>query len=197
MASFSRAAVVPVVLSLTLVAGCQSDGGSASSTGSTGAAASSGAVSPGASGAATNAGTTCPTSNTRAFAKTRFVTDVGLTVGTFHRWIWKPYKQGKFKKGADGRIKATIKGVAIAALDLRLMHNAKKNVQANPTLCKVLGGPIDKATSALDGLKGKITSGDLTSLAALESTLAGIMTTGNQHGLGIKESTDESKESQG
>lgn len=149
------------------------------------------------SGTATNAAAKCPTSNTRAFAKTRFVTDIGLTVGTFHRWIWKPYKAGTFQKGAHGRIKAIVKGVAVSALDLKLMNNAKKNVEANPTLCKVLGGPIEKAVGALGGLKGNITSGNLASLAGLESTLTGIMNTGNKHGLGISESTDQSKASQG
>ena len=161
---------------------------------SSSAAPSSGA---GSSGTATNAAAKCPTSNTRSFAKTRFVTDVGLTVGTFHHWIWKPYKEGKFHKGAHGRIKAIIKGVAVSALDLKLMNNAKKNVEANPTLCKVLAAPIENAVGALGGLKGKITSGDLNSLTSLESTLSGIMHTGNKHGLGITESTDQSKASQG
>lgn len=139
----------------------------------------------------------CPTTNTRKFAKTRFATDVGLTVGTFHHWIWKPYKEGKFHKGAHGRIKATIKAVGVSALDLKLMSNAKKNVEANPTLCKVLAAPIAKATHELGGLKGKVTSGDLSSLTSLEGTLSGIMSTGNKHGMGITESTDQSKASQG
>lgn len=76
------------------------------------------------------------------------------------------------------------------------MNNAKKNVEANPTLCKVLAAPIENAAGALSGLKGKITSGDLSSLTSLEGTLSGIISSGNKHGLGITESTDESKASQ-
>ncbi|TWP38991.1 hypothetical protein [Leekyejoonella antrihumi] len=149
------------------------------------------------SSSAANAAANCPTSNTRSFAKTRFATDVGLAVGTFHHWIWKPYKAGTFKHGAHGRIKAVIKGVAAAALDLKLMDNAKKNVQANPTLCKTLYTPIDSAAKALDGLKKDITSGSLTSLTSTESALSGILKSGNQHGLNIKELTDQSLASQG
>ncbi|MBO1754528.1 hypothetical protein [Allobranchiibius sp. CTAmp26] len=211
----SRAAAVPALLSVALVAGCNnsstassSSGGAAgSSSGSSTAssASSSGSSSTtgsssnatGSSGSATGAAASCPSSNTRSFAKTRFVTDIGLTVGTFHRWIWKPYKAGTFNKGSHGRIRAIVKGAAVAGLDLHLMNNAKKNVEANPTLCKVLAAPIENAVRDLGGLKGKITSGDFTSLTSLESTLSGILTTGNKHGLGITESTDESKASQG
>ena len=205
MNSLPRIVAVPALLSLALVAGCNNGSSSASSNSASGASSNAATTSNSApatagatsSGTATDAAAKCPTSNTRSFAKTRFVTDIGLTVGTFHRWIWKPYKAGTFQKGAHGRIKAIVKGVGVAALDLKLMDNAKKNVEANPTLCKVLAAPIENAVGALGGLKGKITSGDLGSLTSLESTLSGIMATGNKHGLGITESTDESKASQG
>lgn len=188
-----RLVAVPALLGLALVAGCNNGSSAASSTAASGASSHV----AGTSTSAVPAAAKCPTSNTRSFAKTRFVTDVGLTVGTFHHWIWKPYKAGTFRKGAHGRLKAIVKGVGVAALDLKLMNNAKKNVEANPTLCKVLATPIENAVGALGGLKGKITSGDLASLTGLEGTLSGIMRTGNKHGLGITESTDRSKASQG
>ncbi|NYJ74344.1 hypothetical protein [Allobranchiibius huperziae] len=204
----SRVVAVPALLSLALVAGCNNSSSGSSSSGgaadsSTSSSAASSTSSSGSSTAAssaaspTNAAASCPSSNTRSFAKTRFVTDIGLTVGTFHRWIWKPYKAGTFHKGSHGRIRAVVKGAAVAGLDLHLMNNAKKNVEANPTLCKDLAAPIQSAVTSLTNLEGKITSGDYGSLTTLESTLSGILSTGNKHGLGITESTDESKASQG
>lgn len=194
-------AATPALLSLALVAGCQS--GNAASGGGTAASggqptSSAPAVAGGASApAASDAASACPTSNTRSWAKTRFAADVGLAIGSFHHWIWKPYKAGTFKKGAHGRIRAIIKGVATAALDAKLMDNALKNVKANPTLCKALSKPMSEASGALKDLKGKITSGDLASLTSTEGLLAGIMKSGNDHGLGIKESTDTSQASAG
>src|SRR6185437_12863956 len=40
----------------------------------------------------------CPTSNTKSFAKTRFVADIALAGGAFKRYIYSPAKAGKFKK---------------------------------------------------------------------------------------------------
>jgi hypothetical protein len=42
----------------------------------------------------------CPTSNTKSFAKTKFVLHAGLAFGAFHRYLYKPYQAGTFNKGA-------------------------------------------------------------------------------------------------
>src|SRR5512142_850696 len=38
--------------------------------------------------------------------------DLAQTYGALHRYLYKPYEAGAFRKGADGRIKAIIKGAA-------------------------------------------------------------------------------------
>ena len=43
----------------------------------------------------------CPTSNTIAFAETKFVLHSGLAFGAFHRYLHKSHKAGTSKKGAD------------------------------------------------------------------------------------------------
>ncbi len=96
-----RAAVVPAaVLSVGLVAGCgpaKSNASASSSTGSSAVSSSSSTVAgSSASSGSTDAAASCPTSNTRSFAKTRFAGDVGLAIGTFHRYLWKPYQAGSF-----------------------------------------------------------------------------------------------------
>ena len=139
----------------------------------------------------------CPTSNTRSFAKTRFATDIGLTVGTFHRYIWKPYQAGTFKSGAHGRTLAIAKAVATAGLNIKLMDNAKKNVEANPILCNVLATPIGKAVDELGTLKGDLISGSASSVASVESTLTQLFSSANANGVGATETTNESLASQG
>ena len=174
------------LLSLTLIAGCGPASSSASSSGSSTSTSRTSAA------GSTDAAANCPTSNTRSFAKTRFAGDVGLAIGTFHRYLYKPYRAGSFKKGANGRIKALIKGGATAALDVKLLHNAEKNIQANPTLCKKLYAPMSQAITKLDSLKSNVIHGNFSELGAANSLLGGILSNGNSSGAGIKESTDTS-----
>ena len=179
-------AVPAALLSVALIAGC----GPASST--AGSSSSSSSASATSDAGSTDATTSCPTSNTRAFAKTRFAGDVGLAIGTFHRYLYKPYREGSFTKGANGRIKALVKGGATAALDVKLLHNAEKNMQANPTLCKKLYAPMSQAITKLDSLKSNVIHGNFAELGAADSLLSGVLSKGNSSGAAIKESTDTS-----
>ena len=198
-----RLAAGPAILCVGLLAACgpSSNSAASSSTGATSStsAGSSSTSSPaGGSPSSVSAATaSCPRSNTRSFAKTRFATDVGLAAGTFHRYLWKPYQAGTFKKGANGHIRALIKGGTTAALDLKLMSNATKNVQANPTLCKTLYQPISDVADKLSGLKGGLATGSFTSLTSLDSAFSKIKDDATQGGLPITESTDETQANNG
>ena len=46
------------------------------------------------------------------FAKTKFVLHTGLAIGAFRRYIYKPWKAGTLKQGADGRTAALVKAAA-------------------------------------------------------------------------------------
>lgn len=131
----TRTALVPAaVLGIALVAGCGPSSSSAGSSSGSGGSSTASHVAAGssASSSAANAAASCPTSNTRSFAKTRFAGDVGLAIGTFHRYLYKPYRAGSFTKGANGRIKALLKGGTTAALDVRLLHNAQEISKPTP-----------------------------------------------------------------
>jgi hypothetical protein len=115
-----------------------------------------------ASGSAVAAGATpvsCPTSNTKSFAKTRFVADVALAGGAFKRYIYSPAKAGKFKKGTKGKVTALIKAAAAGAFVVNRLNAAKSAAQANPTLCKALAVPLANFSAAVSGLIGKAKSG--------------------------------------
>ena len=93
------ALALPLTLSAALLTGCGSSQNTATSTATTSAVVGS---------STTNAASSCPTDNTQAFPKVRFVTNLGLAGGAFHRWVWKPYQAGTFKQGADGRTTACL-----------------------------------------------------------------------------------------
>lgn len=180
---------IPLVAGSMTLSAC---GGSATETTTTSAATV--AASSAGTSAATASATpvNCPTENTKAFAKTRFVADLGLAAGTFHRYIYKPYQAGSFKQGADGRTMALVKAGATAALDYKLVSNAYDNAMANPTLCKAIGGPLGQLKDTMNTMKGQITKGDLSSIAGAEAILGSVLGGAQKQGLTINETTDES-----
>lgn len=148
---FRKAAIAFAIVLLALTTACSSHH-------TTTAVSAGNAASPGA----------CPTSNTRAFAKTRFVADAALAAGAFKRYIYTPYQQGNFKKGSPHRIATMAKAVVAGLFVVNRLDAAKTNAEANPTLCKVLVAPIDKFKSSVENLvtKGKarnIDESDVTS----------------------------------
>ena len=131
---------------LSLTVACSS---ASSSTGASGTSASGTAV----------AAASCPTSNTKSFAKTRFVADVALAGGAFKRYIYTPARSGKFAKGAKGKVTALIKAAAAGAFVVNRLSAAKSAAEANPTLCKVLVQPLANFSAAVSGLIGKAKGG--------------------------------------
>jgi hypothetical protein len=104
----------------------------------------------------------CASVGTRKIPKTRLLADLALTYGAFHRYLYKPYKAGAFRKGADGRIKAIIKAGLATAVIVKLLSNAKENAAADPTLCKYVP-TMDNIKASLSTLADKIKGGSATS----------------------------------
>ncbi len=186
--------VLTLVMGMVVLAGCGK-----SSTATTNSVPSSvagpgvaavGAASPAAT--PSTAGTaTCPTSNTTNFAKTKFVAHVGAAAGTFHRYLYKPFKAGTFHKGASGRVAAIVKGGATALFDEHELRLAIGDVKASPALCKVLIAPLSAAADKFGAMKSKLTGGDTSSLDSANSDLASISSTSAKDGDPITESTNE------
>jgi hypothetical protein len=162
-----------------LVAGCGKSGTTSSATAAPATAA-------------TTAATTCPTSNTTAFAKTKFVLHTGLAFGTFHRYIYKPYKAGTFSKGAHGRIVAFVKAGATVLFIKRELRLASEDVKANPTLCKAIAAPLSKLSGVISGAVTKAKGGDPSGVTDANSQIASIASSSSAGGAPITERTDES-----
>ena len=143
------------------------------------AAASQSAGAPGGVVASTGTSATdaaCPTSNTRSFAKTRFVADLGGAVVLIRRYLYQPYTAGAFSKGHSGRTVALIKAAATAATVVHLLKNASLNAKANPTLCKLVAAPLSSLTSTVSGLAGSLTGGSgLGALGGLGGAVTGLL----------------------
>src|SRR3954447_2559929 len=106
--------------------------------------------------AATATPFTCPTAATRKFAKTRFITNAGLAAGAFKRYIYTPYRNGAFKSEAKGHKRAIVKAAAAGLFTLDQLRRARANVQADPTLCKVLAAPLRNLSAMMKGVTDKL-----------------------------------------
>jgi hypothetical protein len=142
------------------------------------------------------AATSCPTSNTKSFAKTRFVADVALAGGAFKRYIYTPAKAGKFKKGAKGKVTALVKAAAAGAFTINRLKAASSAAQANPTLCKLLAQPIAKFSAAVTGLIGKSKGGlgsiDPSDVTNPDSYLSDLHNAASQGGAAFTDNTNTS-----
>ncbi len=137
-----RTKVVLIGVLLVLLAACGNNDGSKKTAGS-----GSGGPTPTAKGA-------CASAGTGHFAKTKFILHAGIAFGAFHRYIYKPYREGAFKPGAPGRTKALAKAAAAGATVALEIRNARKAAAEDPTLCKLV-----PSLDSLSGLVGSVAPG--------------------------------------
>lgn len=98
------------------------------------------------------------------FAKTRFVANAGLAAGATYQWIVKPWKAGKFKKGASGRRFALVKAGLAGAFAYNRLKAATKNAKGDPTLAKAVA--LSAGIDSLKDLPSKLRKGDSTDATA-------------------------------
>ncbi len=154
------AVLLVVVLSAVLLGACgpKTSSGNAAPTGVT--ASSSAGVDTD-----TDYNGACPTAgNSRAFAKTRFALHAGLGLGAFHRYIYKPAKNGNFKAGADKRTSSFAKAAVAGLFTVHELKVAKGFALANPTLCNTVQSISDSFTNLVGKFKnGTATQADIDS----------------------------------
>ena len=179
---FLTTVLAPMLLVVALVSGC----GGKSDTAATASPKASGGSSS-AVATTTNEASSCPTDNTQAFPKVRFVTNLALAGGAFHRWVWKPYKAGTFVKGADGRTTALIKAGLATAFSAKQLNDAKNNVKADPALCKAFAQPLANLSAQFQTLKDKVSNGDLKSIEDVNKSVTDLENQSAAKGMPITE----------
>ncbi len=163
-----------------------------SGTGSTGISTGAAGASPSTLNGVPLDANGCPTSNAIGLAKTKFALHTGLALGTFHRYLYKPFKAGSFAAGTHGRIVALVKAGATALFDVHEIRIATEDVKANPTLCRVIAAPLRTLASTLDGIGNRIKGGDTSGLDDANTQAAAIAATSASKGQPITETTDQS-----
>lgn len=104
-----------------------------------------------------------PTSSAekQKFAKTRFVVNAGLAAGATYQWIVKPFRAGKFKKGADGRRLSLVKAGLAGVFTYNRLRAALDNAKGDPTLSKAVA-PLEEGLEKLKDLPKQLRKGDNT-----------------------------------
>ncbi|MFI0963746.1 hypothetical protein ACH4S8_20380 [Streptomyces sp. NPDC021080] len=144
-----RRLIVALTLSCVLIGGATACGGGGS--GQDTAAVAQMAATP----------TPTTSAQKQKFAKTRFVANAGLAAGATYQWIVKPWKAGKFKKGAKGRRLALVKAGLAGVFAYNRLKAASKNAKGDPALSKAVA-PLAAGIAALKGLPAKLRKGDST-----------------------------------
>lgn len=190
-----RRALTAVVLSTALMAGataCGSDGGGGAgqreevSSASVAELAALAAAEPAAVEADELAAPT-PSPSTSAekqkFAKTRFVANAGLAAGATYQWIIKPYRAGKFKKGAKGRTFALIKAGLAGAFAYNRLKAASENAKGDPLLSKAMV-PLTAGIESLKGLGSKLRKGQAgdADISSFDNVINGVKEAGKSAG---------------
>lgn len=134
------------------------------------------------------AATPSPTTSAekQKFAKTRFVANAALAAGATYQWIWKPYKEGKFKKGAEHRRTTLLKAGLAGAFAYNRLKAAVHNAQGDPTLSKALA-PITAGINDLKDLPAKLRKGDNSAIKDFQDTINKVKDAGKSAGAPVKD----------
>ncbi|MEU0003577.1 hypothetical protein ABZ079_04530 [Streptomyces sp. NPDC006314] len=173
-----RRLVVALTLCCALVAGATACGGGEKTT-STKQTTSAAAVDQAAPSPTTSA-------ERQKFAKTRFIANAGLAAGATYQWIVKPWKAGKFKKGAKGRKLALVKAGLAGAFAYNRLKAAQKNAQGDPTLSKALA-PLTSGIEALKKLPSKLRKGDEKAANSFDDVINDVKDAGKSAGAPVKD----------
>jgi hypothetical protein len=121
-------------------------------------------------------------------AKTRFAANAGLAAGAGYQWIVKPYKAGKFKKGAKGRTATLIKAGLAGTFAYNRLKAASANAKGDPTLSKLMK-PVNAGIASLKGLSSKLRKGQDpgSSVNDLNNVLDDVKDAGKSAGADVKD----------
>ena len=174
-----------------LVAGCA---GGSTNTGAAGGSASTQSqaqptqASGGTASAPAGAAGQCPTDNTKVFAKTRFVLHAAEAFGVFHRYLYKPYRNGAFAKGTNSRLRAFVKAGLAVLFIKRQVRLATEDAKANPTLCNAVAAPLTQIKDTLSGAVDQLKNGDTSGIEGLNSVVSAVQGSAAKNGIAVPDS---------
>ncbi|MGW2281596.1 hypothetical protein [Streptomyces sp. NPDC001770] len=128
------------------------------------------------------------TAEKQRLAKTRFVANAGLAAGAAYQWIVKPYRSGKFKKGADGRTFAMAKAGLAGGFAYNRLKAAAGNAKADPLLSQAVA-PLTAGIESLKELATKFRKGEAgdSDIGTLEGIIDSVKDAGKSAGAEVKD----------
>ncbi|MFE1952436.1 MULTISPECIES: hypothetical protein [Streptomyces] len=141
------------------------------------------------------AASSSPAVERQKLAKTRFVANAGLAAGATYQWIVKPWKAGKFKKGAKGRKFALVKAGLAGAFTYNRLKAAQRNAKGDPTLAKAVA-PLTAGIDKLKDLPKQLRKGDgVDSVSgSFDDIINGVKDAGKSAGAEVKDKVPSAKE---
>lgn len=132
--------------------------------------------------------TSTSTFEQQKLAKTRFVANAGLAAGAAYQWIVKPYRAGKFTKGADGRTLALVKAGLAGAFTYNRLKAAVNNAKGDPLLSRAVA-PLSAGIESLKDLGTKLRKGEAgaADVGAFESVINSVKDAGKSAGAEVVE----------
>ncbi|MGR8010787.1 hypothetical protein [Streptomyces hypolithicus] len=171
-----RRAVTTLLLAFALLLTGTACGDDENANTSSSSASPSGSASPGAS------------TEAQKYAKARFVANAGLAAGATYQWIIKPYRAGKFKKGAEGRRVALVKAGLAGAFTYNRLNAAVKNAQGDELLSKAVA-PLSAGIASLKELGTKLRKGEAgeADVSTFEGVINSVKDAGKSAGAEVKD----------
>ncbi|GAA1253653.1 MULTISPECIES: hypothetical protein [Streptomyces] len=180
-----RRAVVALIVSSALLVGGTACGGNDTKAKKSGSTVAAAVAEP----------TATTSAEKQKFAKTRFVANAGLAAGATYQWIIKPYRKGKFKKGAGGRKLALVKAGVAGAFAYNRLKAAVKNAKGDPLLSKAVA-PLTAGIDKLKDLPSKLRKGDGTDsvVNSFDDVINSVKDAGKSAGAEVKDKVPSAKE---
>ena len=124
---------------------------------------------------------------TIAFAKTKFALHAGVAAGAFYRYIYNPWRAGKFKQDAPGRKRALAKAAASGLVVVHELRVAARDARCDGPALKKLASPISSLLDAVTSLQGLATGGGLGSIGAAATAFDELKTAAAAAGATVKQ----------
>jgi hypothetical protein len=113
-----------------------------------------------------------------------------LAFGAFHRYIYKPFRAGRFSSGQHGRLLAFVKAAAAALFIKHEVRLAAQDARANPTLCRAIAAPLRSFYDGIIGIGSRIRNGDTSGIDNAQDSAGGVSSASSSQGVPIQENQD-------
>jgi hypothetical protein len=147
---------------------------------------SSSSSSSGAGGASSSSSSTSTKPDVGHLPTAKFVLHAGLAFGAFHRWIYKPLKNGTFSGGIFKHKVALVKAGLAGLFSYHELKIAIQDAHASPTLSKLVA-PVTALADKLKSIGNSAKSGnfDPSSITSANGDITSLSGLAKQAGLSI------------